>query len=103
MANGRYDSKQVSHYFFNGFILCAVFAIIISLGLVFGKNILYHLGQDPEVVQLAIPFMQLMSFSLIPMLLFMTLKQFTDGLSLPKQLCCCPCLPFLSMYCSTGC
>jgi MATE family multidrug resistance protein len=84
MANGRYDSKQVSHYFFNGFILCAVFAIIISLGLVFGKNILYHLGQDPEVVQLAVPFMQLMSFSLIPMLLFMTLKQFTDGLEFTK-------------------
>lgn len=84
MANGRYDSKQVSHYFFNGFVLCSVFAVIISLGLVFGKNILYHLGQDPEVVQLAIPFMQLMSFSLIPMLLFMTLKQFTDGLEYTK-------------------
>ncbi len=80
MANGRRDSHQVSHYFFNGFILCTCMAVIISLSLVFGKNILYHLGQDPEVVQYAIPFMELMSLSLIPMLLFMTLKQFTDGL-----------------------
>jgi MATE family multidrug resistance protein len=84
MAHGRRDAQLVSHYFFNGFILCAITAIIISLSLVFGKNILLHLGQDPEVVQLALPFMQLMGFSIIPMLLFMTLKQFTDGLEFTR-------------------
>lgn len=84
MAHGRKDSKAVSHYLFNGFVLCALTAIIISLGLVLGKNVLHHLGQDPEVVSLAIPFMQLMGFSIIPMLLFMTLKQFTDGLQFTR-------------------
>jgi MATE family multidrug resistance protein len=84
MAHGRRDGQLVSHYFFNGFVLCTVTAIIISLALVFGKNILSHLGQDPEVVVLAIPFMQLMGLSIIPMLLFMTLKQFTDGLEYTK-------------------
>jgi MATE family multidrug resistance protein len=80
LAHGRTDGQLVSHYLFNGFVLCAVTAVTISLGLFFGKNILYHLGQDPEVVRLAIPFMELMSLSIIPMLLFMTLKQFADGL-----------------------
>jgi MATE family multidrug resistance protein len=80
MAHGRKDPGQVSHYFYNGFWLCTVTAIVISLTLVFGKNILYHLGQDPDVVELALPFFELMGVSIIPMLLFMTLKQFTDGL-----------------------
>lgn len=84
MAHGRRDGQLVSHYFFNGFILCAFTALLISLSLVFGKNILLHLGQDPEVVKLALPFMQLMGFSIIPMLLFMTLKQFTDGLEFTR-------------------
>jgi len=84
LAHGRRDSQLVSHYLFNGFCLCALTAIMISLTLVFGKNILFHLGQDPEVVQLALPFMQLMGLSIIPMLLFMTLKQFTDGLEFTK-------------------
>jgi MATE family multidrug resistance protein len=84
MAHGRRDAKLVSHYLFNGFLLCAATAVIISLVLVFGKNILLHLGQDPEVAQLALPFMQLMGFSIIPMLLFMTLKQFADGLEYTK-------------------
>ncbi len=84
MAHGQRDGRLVSHYFFNGFILCAVTAVIISLTLVFGRDVLKHLGQDPDVVVLALPFMQLMGLSIIPMLLFMTLKQFTDGLEYTK-------------------
>jgi len=80
LAHGKKDGQLVSHYFFNGLLLCSLAAIIISLSLVFGRGILHHLKQDPEVVVLALPFMKLMGFSLIPMLLFMTLKQFTDGL-----------------------
>lgn len=80
MAHGKRDSGLVSHYLFNGFLLCFLTAIVISLSMVFGRNILNHLGQDPDVVQLALPFMKLMGISIIPMLLFMTLKQFTDGL-----------------------
>jgi MATE family multidrug resistance protein len=84
LAHGRNDPKQVSHYFFNGFWLCAITAVIISMSLEYGKNMLYHLGQDPEVVELAIPFLQLMGVSIIPMLLFMTLKQFADGLQFTR-------------------
>jgi len=84
MANGRRDHQLISHYLFNGFLLCTVFALLISGGLVFGRNILKHLDQDPQVVTLALPFMTLVGISIIPMLLFMTLKQFTDGLEYTK-------------------
>ncbi len=84
LAHGRQNDKLVSHYFYNGFLLCALTAVTISLALVFGKNILLHMGQDPEVVAYAMPFMQLMGLSIIPMLLFMTLKQFTDGLQFTR-------------------
>ena len=101
MAHGRHDSRQVSHYLFNGFCLCAVTAILISLLMVYGRNILYHLGQDPEVVELSMPFMVLIGYSIIPMLLFMTLKQFTDGLEFTRtamllSLCSMPVNIFLN-------
>jgi MATE family multidrug resistance protein len=101
MAHGKRDSGQVSHYLFNGFLLCSVTALIISLSMVFGRNVLYHLGQDPEVVVLALPFMKLIGLSIIPMLLFMTLKQFTDGLEYTKtamllSLCAVPVNVFLN-------
>jgi len=101
MAHGRKDSQQVSHYLFNGFVLCAFTAIVISLSLVLGRDLLHFLKQDPEVVTYAIPFMKLMGLSIIPMLLFMTLKQFTDGLEYTRtamllSLCSMPINIFLN-------
>ena len=84
MANGQRNGPLVSHYLFNGFILSGVTAIIIALGLALGKNVLFHMGQDPEVAELAAPYLQLVSWSIIPMMLFMALKQFTDGLEYTK-------------------
>ncbi|MGE5518471.1 MAG: MATE family efflux transporter [Candidatus Dadabacteria bacterium] len=84
MAHGKQDRGAVSHYLYNGFILCALTAVIISLIVVEGRHLLIYLGQDPEVVSLAKPFMTMIGLSIIPMLLFMTLKQFTDGLEFTK-------------------
>ncbi len=80
MAHGRKDGLKVSHYLYNGFLLCTFAAIVIALFLNFSKNILFHLGQDETVALLAVPFLQLMGWSTIPMLMFISLKQFTDGL-----------------------
>ncbi|HEU4471115.1 MAG TPA: MATE family efflux transporter [Flavisolibacter sp.] len=84
MAKGKQDDAAVSHYLFNGFFLCALTALVISLLLVGGRSLLLDLGQDPDVALIALPFMKLMGFSIIPMLLFMTLKQFTDGLEFTR-------------------
>ena len=101
MAHGQKDPKRVSHYLYNGFWLCFITAVIISLAMVFGRNILYYLGQDPEVVELSLPFMKLLGLSMIPMLMFMTLKQFTDGLEFTRtamllSLCAMPVNVFLN-------
>lgn len=84
LAHGRRDSQLVSHFLFNGFFLCTLTALLISFLLISGRGLLQHMGQDPEVVTYALPFMKLMGLSIIPMLLFMTLKQFTDGLEFTK-------------------
>lgn len=80
MAHGRNNAQKVSHYFFNGFLLCTATALVISIGLECSKHILFHLKQDPEVAAMAVPFLRIIGISIIPMILFMTLKQFTDGL-----------------------
>ncbi len=84
MAHGQNDGQKVSHYFYNGFLLCTFSALLIAGLLLGGKDIFHHLGQDPEVVAYAIPFMNFIGISIIPMILFMTLKQFADGLEYTK-------------------
>jgi MATE family multidrug resistance protein len=101
MAHGRKDAQQVSHYLFNGFWLCTITSVIISMVMVSGRGILFHLGQDHEVTVLAMPFMKLIGFSIVPMLMFMTLKQFTDGLEFTRtamvlSLCALPVNIFLN-------
>lgn len=84
MAHGRRDGKLVSHYLYNGFWLCTFSAIAISLVIELSKNIVFHLDQDAEVARLALPYLQIMGWSVIPMILFLALKQFTDGLEFTK-------------------
>lgn len=84
MANGQKDDSKVSHYLFNGFWLCTIAAVIIAVTLHFSKNILFHLGQDVEVSTLGAPYLQIMGWSIIPMMMFISLKQFADGLERTK-------------------
>ena len=45
------------------------------------KNILYHIDQPEDVVTEAIPYLGIITFSIIPTLIFQTFRQFTEGLS----------------------
>ena len=42
-AHGQRDGQRVSHYFYNGFWLSAITAVVITIGLEFGQNILYSI------------------------------------------------------------
>lgn len=84
LASGKNDKQLVSHYFYNGIIQCAIAGLVISCLLFFSVDILDHLKQDPAVVALAKPFMQLISLSVFPMIIFMAFKQFADGLEHTK-------------------
>lgn len=84
LASGKNDKQLVSHYFYNGIIQCALAGLVISCILFLGVDILDHLKQDPVVVALAKPFMQLISLSVFPMIIFMAFKQFADGLEYTK-------------------
>ncbi len=80
MAHGRRDSQQVSHFLYNGIWLSTIAGIIIAIVLITGRKAVYHLGQDPDVALLGEPYLQIMSWSIIPMMMFIGIKQFADGL-----------------------
>jgi MATE family multidrug resistance protein len=84
IANGRKDVFRASSVLYNGFVLSSVAAVLIAVLMVINKNILFHLGQDHEVATFAQPFYTLMAWSLIPMLIFSSVKQFCDALEFTK-------------------
>lgn len=61
-----------------------IFSIVLSLGTYLVSLAIPFLNQSKEVTEQAIPYMQILSLSAIPFMLFQTYRQFLEGLSLPQ-------------------
>lgn len=70
--------------FKHGLFLCTVLGIVLFLVVFLSKPLMYLMKQPEEVVQLAIPYLNLVAISLIPLIVFQAFKQFSDGLSMTK-------------------
>ena len=70
--------------FKHGLFLCTVLGILLFLMVFFAKPLMYLMKQPIEVVELAIPYLDLVAFSLIPLVIFQAFKQFSDGLSMTR-------------------
>lgn len=83
-ADGAKDIKNGRSYFHHGLILCTINGILLFLVLLIAKPVLYYLDQPPEVVELALPYLNIVAFSMVPLMIFQAFKQFADGLSQTK-------------------
>lgn len=83
-SDGEKDYKKGRLQFQHSMLLMLSLAVLLIGFLFFIKPILYHLNQPPEVVELAIPYFEIVALSMFPMIIFQGLKQFTDGLSQTK-------------------
>ncbi|MGY5849802.1 MATE family efflux transporter [Salegentibacter sp. F14] len=83
-ADGSKDIEKGRSYFHHGVILCAINGAFLFLALLLAKPVLNHMNQPPEVVALAIPYLEIVAFSMIPLMIFQAFKQFADGLSQTK-------------------
>ncbi len=59
--------------------------IILFLLLYLASPLLFYLGQSEDVTRMAIPFFNVLIFSIIPISLFFVMKQYTEGLSNTKM------------------
>ncbi len=84
-ADGKGKSKRISRLFSHGLwinIITSVLLTVIVLGLSQG---LHFLNQPEEVVVLAVPYLLIITASLLPLMVFQTFKQMAEGLSQTRQ------------------
>ena len=80
-ADGERNDLRIIEIFRHGLIINFVNGLLL-VGVVYSaRNVLYFIDQPPEVVTLSIPYLTIIASSLIPLLVFQTFKQFTEGLS----------------------
>lgn len=83
---GRKNQVEPGHLLMNSLIINIVTGVLLFLLVYFGMLLAVdHLGQSPDVVKLAKPYLFLLGISLIPLMTFMTFKQFAEGLGYTKQ------------------
>ena len=80
-ADGAGESKKMSQYFKHSLVNNLIYSLIALAIILVGIPLLHNLKQDPEVVQLAIPYLKLCAWSLIPYMIFQTFRNYSDGRS----------------------
>jgi multidrug resistance protein, MATE family len=75
------DVQRKALLFKNALILNLIVSVIAFLLLFFLSPLMIYLGQPQDVVELAKPFFSVLVFSMIPVSLFFTCKQYAEGLS----------------------
>jgi MATE family multidrug resistance protein len=83
-ADAGQDFAVGKSSFKHGLFLCTVLGVALFAMVFFAKPLMYLMKQPIEVVELAMPYLNLVAFSLIPLIVFQGFKQFSDGLSMTR-------------------
>jgi MATE family, multidrug efflux pump len=83
-ADSENNFKKGKSSFKHGLFLCTVLGFVLFGIILLSKPLMYLMKQPSEVVALAIPYLNLVAFSLVPLIIFQAFKQFSDGLSMTK-------------------
>ena len=83
-ADSANNISQGKNAFKHGLVLCTLLSVLLFLIILLLKPLMYYMDQPKEVVELAIPYLNYVALSLIPLIIFQALKQFSDGLSNTK-------------------
>jgi len=85
MADGKNKRSRIGRLFRHGFTINMVTGIVLFLVIVLFSPLLNYMNQPAQVVQLAIPYLAIITLSIVPFMFFQTFKQFAEGLSQTKQ------------------
>lgn len=84
--NGRQNFGECGRLLSNSLLINLISGAVLFAVVYFGSMLaIDHLGQAPEVVAHAKPFLLLLGISIIPLMVFNTFKQFAEGLSFTRQ------------------
>ena len=83
-ADAEQNAHALQKVLHEGLRLCIILGVVLFLGVYIAKPLLFQMGQEPEVVALAFPYLNWVAVSLLPLVIFQAFKQFSDGMSLTR-------------------
>lgn len=83
--HGRKNLAQCGFLLRHSLVINGILGLLLSTVMIIGSNYLHLLGQEEDVRILARPFFQLLGVSFFPLMIFLTFKQFAEGLGFTRQ------------------
>ncbi len=83
-ADSSDNFQQARSTYKSGLFLCTTLGVALFFATYFSKSFMYLMNQPEDVVALAIPYLDLVAFSLIPLVIFQAIKQLSDGMSMTR-------------------
>ncbi|WP_027078643.1 MATE family efflux transporter [Maribacter antarcticus] len=80
-ADGAGNKKDAKSALKHGLVLCTILGLSLFGIILLAKPLMFMMNQPIEVVELALPYLDLVAFSLVPLIIFQAFKQFSEGLS----------------------
>jgi MATE family multidrug resistance protein len=79
-ASGAGDERRIIEALRHGLLINVVVSVILMTLVFGGQEALRHIGQPTDVVELAIPYLLIITLSIFPTMVFQSFRQFAEGL-----------------------
>jgi MATE family multidrug resistance protein len=84
MSVGAKKYSNCGIVFRQGLLVNIMAGIGLTIAIIFGADIIRFLNQPEEIVEQGVAYMRILAFSVIPVMIFQTYKQFSEGLSMMR-------------------
>ncbi len=81
---GKGEHGNVAKYFFNSFVLDFIMVLAVMMLLFSTVPFMHNMGQDEEIVEYAITYLNINIISLIPCVLFFAIRNFSESIGITK-------------------
>lgn len=80
-AHSQKNDSEINKIFSHGFVINLLTGVILMIFILLASPLMYHMKQPPQIIPDAISFLNTMAISIIPFVIFQTLREVSEGLS----------------------
>ncbi len=84
-ADGENDTPKLTEILKHGILINSIIGTLLVCTILVGQNALWYFNQPEIVVELALPYLRVITYSLIPFMIYQAFRQFAEGLGFTKQ------------------
>lgn len=84
MAHGANKTDECGLILRQGVIVNVILSFLLTIIMYFGADLIDYLGQPEDVTLLTISYLRILSYSILPFMMFQTFRQFSEGLTIMR-------------------